>query len=327
MKDWADLPVSAQVKRTRGVLADVLPQWGLGKAELRFIFHGENTTFRAHTNRADFLVRVARPNYRTISEAESELHWLTDLCAETGLCPQPVKTRDGQFVVKLSAKHVFASHVCVFRWMDGVVVGRHMSAATLRETGEMMARLHEHAAFWKPPKSFDRPGWQRMANAEGSKENEATWKLLPPEHQREFRAIGRKAVAAYEKLSRRGDIGLLHADLHRRNVLRTKGGLAAIDFDDCGFAPWVTDLAVAAAYWNKDQRKRFQWMLEGYQRVREFPPHQLQDLSLLIAWRLAGVCLWATARAQNNATFRATLSETQDALLRLARGALDRHYV
>ena len=327
MKPWNELPVAEQVKRMRGVLATVLPRWGLGKAELRFIFHGENTTFRARTKRGDFLIRVARPGYHTPEETLSELAWLESLHAETGLCPQPVRDSDGEFIAVLDANDVYASHVCVFRWTDGVIVGRRTGRKTLIETGELIGRFHNHSAAFKPLKKLQRPSWQRMTGTDPEPEAATSWKLLPAEHRRQFRAIQRWALPTYASIAHRRDIGLIHADLHSHNLLRTPNGLAAIDFDDCGFAPWVMDFAVAGAYWNKDQPDRLAWMLEGYQRQREVSMHQLQHLHLLIAWRLAGVCLWVTARAQENETFRPRLLKIQDNLLRQARGALERDYI
>ena len=326
MKEWAELPVSAHIKRMRAALAAVLPQWGLGAADLRFIFHGENTTFRAFTKRGSFLIRVARPGYHTPRETLSEMTWLEALHAETGLCPQPVRTRDGEFVVPLDQPDVFASHVCVFKWMDGTIVGRRLSNSTLIETGELTARFHQHAAGWKPPHKLDRPGWEIISGKQRTEENQLAWRLLPAEHRRFFGTVERDALHAYETLSHRRDIGLLHLDLHARNVLRTPRGLAAIDFDDCGFAPWVVDLAVSAAYWNTKQTERMQSLLHGYHQVREFPAHQLKYLPVLIAWRCAGVCLWVTARAESNAMFRARLKPIQDNLLKTARSALTRSY-
>lgn len=326
MKPWNELPVSAQVKRIRGALEPVLPRWGLGKAELRFIFHGENATFRARAKRGDFLVRVARPGYHTPQETLSELAWLESLHAETSNCPQPVRDRDGEFIAVLDAKDVYASHVCVFRWTDGVVVGRRVGKHTLVETGELMGCFHNHAAAFKPPSKLRRPTWQRMTGSDPEPEAATSWKLLPAEHRRQFRAIQRRALPAYASIAHRGDIGLIHADLHSHNLLRTPRGLMAIDFDDCGFAPWVTDMAVAAAFWETRHRERLAWLLEGYQRVREVPMHQVAHISTFIAWRLAGVCLWVTARAQENATFRPRLRKIQDNLLAKARAALDREY-
>ena len=326
MNDWADLPVAAQVRRIRGTLCQMLPRWGIGDAEVKFIFHGENTTFRANTRRGDFLVRVARPGYHTMRETRSELAWLTDLHAHGIACPRPVATRDGELVLPLDAQGVFASHVCVFEWVDGTIVGRRLGRQAITGIGELMGRLHEHAAGWKRPRGFDRPGWLVMTGQQPTAETQAAGKLLPAEHRREFEVIRRAAMRAYKSLSHPRDIGLLHADLHSRNVLHTRRGIAAIDFDDTGFAPWVTDVAVASAYWDERQVERFCWMMDGYHRVREFPAHQLKHLSTLIAWRIVGVTLWVTGRAESNTFFRARLKSIQDAMLKLARGARARTY-
>jgi Ser/Thr protein kinase RdoA (MazF antagonist) len=39
-------------------------------------------------------------------------------------------------------------------------------------------------------------------------------------------------------------LGVIHADLHFGNLLRTRDGMSAIDFDDCGRGFYAHDLAV-----------------------------------------------------------------------------------
>ena len=96
-----------------------------------------------------------------------------------------------------------------------------------------------------------------------------------------------------------------------------------IDFDDCGFAPWVYDAVVAVAYRKDPSGECFDTMMEGYHRVREFPAHQLKFVPLLIAARLASVSVWVSARARNNAFFRSRVDEIRGNLLKQACGVLD----
>ena len=42
----------------------------------------------------------------------------------------------------------------------------------------------------------------------------------------------------------RNNFGMIHADLHAKNVLRNNGQLYVIDFDDAGFGWHAFDLAV-----------------------------------------------------------------------------------
>lgn len=323
MKPWAELPVAAQVKRIRRALDGMLPQWGMREPDLRFIYHGENTTFQATTSRGSFLIRVHRLGYNSPRETESELIWLEAL---DGLGPRPVRARDGELVARVNTPGVAASHVCVFRWIEGKIIAHRFSLQTGAEVGSLMARLHEHASSWRQPAHFTRHDWRRMSMFTDEAAPPEVWELLPAEHRREFESVKKAVVPVCRGLSRSGGAGLLHADLHGFNVLRTDHGLAAIDFDDCGFAPWVYDVAVTCGFWRSHHREKYAALMEGYHRVREFPDGQLQHLPLVIAARLAGVCLWLTGRAQENAKFRKDLRENQDRLLRRVREALARKF-
>jgi Ser/Thr protein kinase RdoA (MazF antagonist) len=186
--------------------------------------------------------------------------------------------------------------------------------------------LHKHATNWPRPREFKRHDWRRISMFTEAAAPRDVWDLLPDEHRREFAGVKTAAVRVCKRMSAGGDTGLLHADLHGFNVLRTDRGLAAIDFDDCGFAPWVYDVAVTCGFWRSRHRERYAALMEGYHRVREFPANQLQHLPLMIAARLAGVCLWLTGRAQENAKFRSDLRKNQNRLLKRAREALARQY-
>jgi Ser/Thr protein kinase RdoA (MazF antagonist) len=323
MKPWAELPVSAQVKRIRRALDNVLPAWGLGNAELRFIFHGENTTFRATGAAGSVLVRAHRAGYNTPEQTRSELAWVEAVHRDTGLASRPLTTREGSFIAQLKVPSVPMSHVSVLEWQEGKVLGTHFGDETVREMGEIVARLHEHAVQWRRPTWFSRP---KFGFGEEFTDANPSWLLLPERHRRFVAEFKDDAARAFKALVGRGETGLLHSDLHGRNMLRTPRGLRVIDFDDCGFRPWVQDIAVACAFWDRRQPERLAALLQGYHRVRDLPSRHLDGLPLFVAARLAGVALWVTGRAQENARFRSDLRKNQDRLFKRAREALARQY-
>ena len=68
--------------------------------------------------------------------------------------------------------------------------------------------------------------------------------------------------------------GLIHSDLHRGNLLYQRGGVAAIDFDDCGWGWFAYDLATilsSAERFGAGPRER-DACLDAYARVRPLPP-------------------------------------------------------
>ncbi len=76
------------------------------------------------------------------------------------------------------------------------------------------------------------------------------------------------------------DWGLIHADLHRGNVVRTPAGEpAVIDFDDSGWGYYLLDVATVLSSMPRtclDDRTAFlrfaAGFLDGYRSVRPLPP-------------------------------------------------------
>jgi Ser/Thr protein kinase RdoA (MazF antagonist) len=79
----------------------------------------------------------------------------------------------------------------------------------------------------------------------------------------------------------------MHADLHHRNVLFQRGAAGAIDFDDCGFGPWLYDLAVplTALQGHPDYPVLRQALLAGYRRHRPLSPEHEALLPRFLALR------------------------------------------
>jgi Ser/Thr protein kinase RdoA (MazF antagonist) len=111
-----------QVARLRRLAIRALGEYPLVAPELRFVAHGENTTFRVDAMTVDgrdrFLLRVHRParhGQRLDSAAAvgSELDWLTALRADTALSvPEPLRTTDGRLTTTAAFKDVPEPRVC-----------------------------------------------------------------------------------------------------------------------------------------------------------------------------------------------------------------------
>jgi Ser/Thr protein kinase RdoA (MazF antagonist) len=95
--------------------------------------------------------------------------------------------------------------------------------------------------------------------------------------------------------------GLIHADLHYRNLLFARGTVRAIDFDDCGFGPLLYDPAVMLSElldWTKYPALRA-GLLAGYRRVRPLPAEHEAHLDTFIALRRVQDALWMLESREN----------------------------
>lgn len=316
-----------QVARMRQLAVQALGAYPLADPELRFVAHGENTTFRVDATTLDgrdrFLLRVHRParHGRHIDSAaaiSSELDWLTALRADTGLSvPVPFRTIDGNLTTAAASKDVPEPRVCsVLRWMDGRV---HTAAARpvhLRRLGSVMARLHNHAGQWRIPPGFVRIRWDWETffgdtMVYGGINAADVWDLLPDDLRRRFDQVAARMKRVMMQLGDAADnVGLIHADLHLDNALFWRDEVRVIDFDDCGFGYWLYDIAVSL--WELRHRNDFEHfraaLIEGYAQHRP-PPGDLAHLDDFIATRDVAFGLWFTGTAQANPEFRADLDQ------------------
>ncbi len=318
-----------QVARMRHLAVRALDAYPLSDPELRFVAHGENTTFRVDATALDgrdrFLLRVHRParHGRHVDSAAaigSELDWLTALRADTDLSvPEPFRTIGGNLTTATASRDVPEPRVCsVLRWMDGRVHTAAPRPVHLRRLGSVMARLHNHAGQWRVPPGFVRIRWDWETffgdtMVYGGINAADVWDLLPDDLRRRF---DRVAVRMDRVMTQLGDgtdqVGLIHADLHLDNALFWRDDVRVIDFDDCGFGYWLYDIAVAL--WELRHRNDYGQfraaLIEGYTQHRP-PPGDLAQLDDFIAARDVAFGLWFTGTAQANPVFRADLDQVQ----------------
>lgn len=299
----------AQVARLRQVALAALERYALPEGRLRFVTHGENTTFRHDGATGSHLVRVHRPlrHGRGVDSAlavRSELSWLRAIREETDLLVPPVEAACGGAVAP-TVEAAGLTRVCsVLGWMEGRILERSARPVHLRRLGEAMARLHAHADAWTPPRDFVRIRWDHEAffgdvMVYGETSAADCWTLLPPELRARCEDVASRSVDLF---GAGVDEGLVHADLHLGNALFHRGGVRLIDFDDCGHGPRLYDLAVAL--WEQRDEPGYKEyrdaLVEGYLSRRDLDVRRLDDL---VAVRQVAFALWFTGMAQVNPDF------------------------
>ena len=215
------------------------------QADLTFVRHGENVTFRVDDRKRQFALRLGRPGYQTSAAIRSEIAWM-DALREAGIAtPRPVRASDGEVVQEVPFEGQLRVAVA-FEWVDGVPLPETRATDPWARLGEIMARIHRHGREWTPPPGFERPAWNLDALVGdeprwGSPCPEGIW----PEAEREMLiqardAVRRRLVAFGTEADR---FGLVHADLGFENVLVAADRPTVIDFDDCGPGWYVYELA------------------------------------------------------------------------------------
>jgi Ser/Thr protein kinase RdoA (MazF antagonist) len=297
----------------RRVALAALDGYALPEGRLRFVTHGENTTFRHDSAAGRHLVRVHRPQRHGAdvdpnAAIRSEIAWLRAIRNGTDLrVPEPLASTDGAVTVEASVAG--ETRVCsVLRWMDGRIFEETARPVHLRRLGAAMAQLHAQADGWTPPPGFVRIRWDHETffghgMVYGETPAAECWTLLPAGLRRRFRAVAERAG---EVMGEDGDRGLIHADLHLGNAVFHRGRVGLIDFDDCGTGHRLYDVAVAL--WElRDEPDYLPYrdaLLEGYRAHRDVDVTLLDDF---IAVRQVAFALWFTGMARVNPEFAARL--------------------
>jgi Ser/Thr protein kinase RdoA (MazF antagonist) len=220
-------------------------QWG-GRI-LRTLRDRENHVFEMMTRQGRAALRLHRAGYQSPEAIQSELWWCAEL-AHAGLpVPAALQALDGQLLVTLAD----GRHASAIAWMEGEALGEAAKPFTLalpqvldayQELGHLLARVHRATDSLTLPEGFTRPRW----DLDGLVGDAPLWgrfwdhaAATPDQRQTLIRARD----ALRERLA--GDIGLIHADVLRENVLVNDRSVSLIDFDDSGFGFRLHDLGTA----------------------------------------------------------------------------------
>ncbi|MGQ0565432.1 MAG: phosphotransferase enzyme family protein [Gemmobacter sp.] len=210
----------------------------------------ENEVHAMTLGSAQAALRLHRTAYQTEAAIRAEIDWCAGLSAAGLPVPAPVPTVAGERLVRLAS----GRHASVTAWVRGVPLGANgvplaqpvaTQIALHHRLGQLLAQVHD----WTdraPPRPFPRPAW----DIEGLTGDTPVWGRFW-EHPgadaasaaalRDARAFLREQLSARPGL----DVGPIHADVVRENVLVDGDHVSLIDFDDCGTGFRLYDLGTA----------------------------------------------------------------------------------
>lgn len=281
-------------------LNQMLGQYGVpAGTATRVLSDGNNLIYAVGRDPARVL-RVHRPGFRSVTHTCSELIFLqhlADRLPDIGF-PQPVPARSGALVVTTDDGTL---HADLQTWVDGQrATADDLDDDAARLLGHTLGRLHEAAAEFRPPADFELPHWDGngLFRAESSPFRPllSRAEIFTDDDLRDFAEIEQRARTAFDELGRDSSTyGIIHADYILGNVHLTRRDdgwhSTVIDFDDCGHGYFLYDLGpVLGNLIEQPARRRS--LIDGYRRIRPFPPDWERHLPLMMAVRHASVCYW-----------------------------------
>lgn len=172
----------------------------------------------------------------------SELQWLASLATVPSLLvPSPVRTRAGALLTTIALEH--GTVACsLLRWVAGDPFPQIPSPQQAAQLGRLVATLHLHARSWSPPQAFVRPRYDVAfyeRQMQGCSQVSHEGLLQPPE----WTLLRRTLEQVFRELSAQPvSLQLIHADLHRGNLLVAGSQACLIDFAFCGWGSPLFDV-------------------------------------------------------------------------------------
>jgi Ser/Thr protein kinase RdoA (MazF antagonist) len=286
-RPFDDLTPRGQLLRLRALALEALRAYDVEVTGCSFVATAFNTVFRVDTTNGPRALRMS-PRLRIHADGceLAEAEWVNAL-RDTGFpTPRVMPARDGSAVVWVSAENVPEPRSCVlFEWVGGRPLREKMSTDLFRRTGELAARVHDHAASYvsSPPSGVlvaDRvcyfraqPRLEELRSAYGAMFDEA---LV-------------RAQAALDELwgSPPHPAHLLHGDVQPGNVMVARNRVTLIDFQDLiwGFEIQDVQIALQAIADAPDVDALTSAFRAGYEAIRPWPNASPETVAALHATR------------------------------------------
>lgn len=285
-----DRRLAADPAQQDALAAQALEQYGCADARLTRLRAGDNTVYRVETADGETLaLRLHTALRHTAPALESELVWLGHLAGGAGLpVPRPRRSRAGAWVVTLDAGETGPLHCTLLGWVagDSLPEGRGFTLGEAGQAGALLARLHLQAEVFPVPADFERPRydgayfltcWQALDESLSPHVSAARLGKLGAALERLVRSLGWMEEVP-------GGVGLIHADAHPGNFVQRGARLGLLDFDRCGWGPFLLDVAGASLDLEPPERGA---LIASYLQCRPLPAGYEQPLGALRM--LAGV--------------------------------------
>jgi len=303
----------SQVRRSRTLALEALERYKIGHVkELKFINHGENTTFKVLTSSTNYLLRIHRANYHTPGALKEELRWLEALNKDSQFNVQkPIKNLNSKLTTLIAHPLMGGDRHCdLLEWQNGKMKVNFLRIEDLRKIGELTAFLHEKGSEFQ---NKSRDYW----DAEGLIGKNAKFGSLY--EMEDFWRSDFNSIRAAQKLLLKklnlfekkhpDNLIMIHADLHLGNLIWRQGSVSPIDFDDCGTGSRLYDIAVSLfsiervllKSTKKERLAMINSYLKGYIKQKSLSSKEIEMIPYYMLSRDLVMLCWLFNRRDNPA--------------------------
>jgi Ser/Thr protein kinase RdoA (MazF antagonist) len=309
-----------------------LAEYPIKDPHLTFIQQSDSISYKVESpGEAGFLLRLHIPLTEAMGShgadtraVNSELLWLEALCQDTDLIlQQPIRNKQNALVTQIEAPGVMATVNCtLLTWLAGERYPRDLETEdTAFQIGEIAATLHNHASQWEIPAGFTRPKRDRAYFEKvlrGVQPAVADGRIS----KADYHILESSVLLLIEEMREwskdRHLYGIIHADMHKGNLLIDQGHIRLIDFSFCAFSDYMFDPAICLSDMRPDLHPAF---LKGYQSLRSFPAgYQRLVEGLFIGSMVGAFSFWVPNPRANDLLMRKVPQITQAYAVKYNRG-------
>lgn len=207
----------------------------------------ESYIFNVRRNGCDYILRIGHSSRRSADLIQGEGEFINHL-RDGGLSvPQVLPSTNQQLVEAVEARDGSFFLATLFEKAPGhPPEGDDWGPVLTQSMGQFMGRLHRLSRAFQP----SQPRYRRYSIVDDFAEMDRAGQKFLPEGDEPILQAFRDTVAAIQGLSMDTEsFGLCHIDFHGGNFFITDEGVITLfDFDDCQYAWFVYDIAMALFY-------------------------------------------------------------------------------
>jgi Ser/Thr protein kinase RdoA (MazF antagonist) len=245
------LSKSAKLHQLRALAVSALAHYDLREPQIAFHAFETNLLYRVTTSSGErFMLRLASPGWRTLTDLQAEAVWLEALARETSIsAPRIIPVSSGEYVLPLSLPGFPETwNTSLMTWVPGRLLGHYLTPRNLAKMGELFAALHSQAGSWTPPAGFTTRRFEHWLSR--GEENCLTGgaqdgnSALPSRSRGLLENMHQVVEQAYAAVNR-SDLRIIHCDLWHDNIKLDQGVLHPFDFEDTVWGFRAHDIAMA----------------------------------------------------------------------------------
>jgi len=279
---------------TDAILNTVLDKYAILPENAQILDGFESYIFQVHRSDTDYILRIGHDSRRTADLVQGESEFLNHLAIGGLSVPRVLHSTSQKLVETIPAKDGSHFLTTLFEKAPGKPPSREQWGPSLHTAmGSFMGKLHQLSKSFQP----SHPRYERYDFEYDSNQMAAQGSKYLPKSDGAVLTSYLETVSAIQQLPKdKLSYGLCHIDFHGGNFFITPSGqITLFDFDDCQYALFIYDIAMALFYAISHNCTTPEKLAEaesflvhfwqGYQQENNLSPDWLQHIPLFLRLR------------------------------------------